>query len=338
MKYQFNIPKKINVGFQNRADTYTGKLAYVVYTDDKGVLRKEKSWSYWRDDKIPALEFDNVPTEGFVLNKKVGETRWGWNPRKAWVRIYDPRDFEFEISVSNLIFILEECSSLKGKGLEGEFVYAWDKAELLLLPVTSLEYKESLAFKKAVENKVTKEDMKEGLCYLTKNNEEVLYLGRLPHWDFHESWSNETTEYKNQKRHVFLRIRKKNSWDDKYLIQSGFKQILSKIGDDPAPNFPNEYDKYMKKFGQPPVALKAKKDTGGRFTKHNGEYYLCREYYTGWNSQRPKYRRAATPVRLKAGKSVIYSIDTVNNWHDVDADNIYRLFIVNELGKEIELR
>ena len=42
------IPKKINVGFQLRQGTYTGKLAYVIYWDDKGKLRKEASWESWR--------------------------------------------------------------------------------------------------------------------------------------------------------------------------------------------------------------------------------------------------------------------------------------------------
>ena len=31
MKSTIFIPKLINVGYQNRKDTYTGKLAYVVY-------------------------------------------------------------------------------------------------------------------------------------------------------------------------------------------------------------------------------------------------------------------------------------------------------------------
>ena len=38
------IPKKIKVGYQDRDDTYTGKLAYVIYYDEKGKLRKENSW------------------------------------------------------------------------------------------------------------------------------------------------------------------------------------------------------------------------------------------------------------------------------------------------------
>ena len=36
MKSNIFIPKKINVGYQNRSDTYTGKLAYVIYYDEKG--------------------------------------------------------------------------------------------------------------------------------------------------------------------------------------------------------------------------------------------------------------------------------------------------------------
>ena len=69
MNTQLYIPKKIKVGYQSRSDTYTKKLAYIIYYDDKGVLRKERSWEGWRDKKIAAEEFDNVPTSGFVLHK-----------------------------------------------------------------------------------------------------------------------------------------------------------------------------------------------------------------------------------------------------------------------------
>ena len=71
MKNSIFVPKTINVGYQNRSDTYTGKLAYVIYTDGKGVLRKQASWDSWRDEDIPPNTYDNVPTSGFVLNKKV---------------------------------------------------------------------------------------------------------------------------------------------------------------------------------------------------------------------------------------------------------------------------
>ena len=74
MKTNIFIPSKINVGFQNRKDTYTGKLAYVIYFDEKGKLRKETSWQNWRDKNIPNEIFENEPIEGFVLNKKLVAT------------------------------------------------------------------------------------------------------------------------------------------------------------------------------------------------------------------------------------------------------------------------
>lgn len=113
---------KIKVGFQNRENTYTKKLAYVIYEDHKGVLRKRASWESWRDEKIEPVDHDNEPTSGFVLNKKVGDYVSDWNHRQAYVRVYDPRGFEFEITIENLLYILENANSIKGKGLEGEFV------------------------------------------------------------------------------------------------------------------------------------------------------------------------------------------------------------------------
>lgn len=50
------IPEQLMVGFQNRKDTFTGKLAYVIYYDEKGKLRKEHSWQNWRDRNIDPQE------------------------------------------------------------------------------------------------------------------------------------------------------------------------------------------------------------------------------------------------------------------------------------------
>ena len=66
------IPKQLNVGFQERHDTFSGKLGYVIYFDEKGKLRKKDSWDSWRNKAIPNELYDNEPVEGFVLNKNVG--------------------------------------------------------------------------------------------------------------------------------------------------------------------------------------------------------------------------------------------------------------------------
>ena len=176
------IPNRINVGYQNRADTYTGKLAYIIYYDNKGKLRKEASWNGWRDKSIPNDEFDNEPTEGFVLNKRVGgvEDSYGYDVRKTYTRIYDPRGFEFEITISNLLWILENCNCIKGKGLEGEFVYGWDSTNLLLIPIDSPEYKTYKQKSDAINaaEYLTSKDLKLGFTYYTVGGEGYVYLGR----------------------------------------------------------------------------------------------------------------------------------------------------------------
>lgn len=181
-----NIPEKINVGFVNRQGTYTGKLAYIIYYDNKGKLRKETSWNNWRDEKIPNEEYENVPTEGFVLNKKAGGYSTGWNHRQTYVRVYDPRGFEFEITVENLLFILDNTSSIIGKGLEGEFVYGWDGKDLVLIPATSPDYKEIVEAngKRKNARKFTAKDMIVGATYQNKDLEEIIFIGRFDYHDY----------------------------------------------------------------------------------------------------------------------------------------------------------
>jgi hypothetical protein len=186
MKSNIFIPKRINVGYQNRNDTYTKKLAYVIYYDEKGKLRKEASWQSWRDKEIEPQEFDNIPTEGFVLNKKVGDYDSGWSHRHAYTRVYDPRGFEFEITIENLLYILENATSTKGKGLEGQFIYGWDGKDLLLMPIESPDYKEIVEFNIIVhENKSIKaKDLIVGATYKTKENNELIYMGKYDYFGY----------------------------------------------------------------------------------------------------------------------------------------------------------
>jgi len=242
MKSNIFIPKIIKVGFQNRNDTYTKKLAYVIYYDQKGKLRKEISWQSWRDKKIPDLEFSNEPTSGFVLNKKVGDYVSDWNHRQAYVRVYDPRDFEFEITIENLLYILENANSIKGKGLEGDFIYGWDGKDLILIPTESPDYKEISQYNKIIHqnNYIKVKDLILGAIYKTKTNEEWIYMGRFDYYDDvwkqieigKDSWGykryNSVRENVNKgKYHYFVR-EYKYSWSDKTELQT---IILKSLGD-----------------------------------------------------------------------------------------------------------
>ena len=220
------IPDKIKVGYCNRTDTYTKKLAYVIYYDNKGVLRKETSWQSWRDKKIEPSDFENVPTEGFVLNKKAGGYSTGWNHRQTYCRVYDPRGFEFEITIPNLLYILENTNSIKGKGLEGEFVYGWTGKDLLLVPKSSPDYAEILNYNENLTKSVSKKEMIPGNIYLNKSNQRMIYIGH-----FHE-YNTYSNDFKSKgKKHWFM---SESSDISSYLYfekYSSLSSILKDTGD-----------------------------------------------------------------------------------------------------------
>ena len=244
MHDKLNIPPTLIVGYQKRSDTYSGKLAYVVYKDHKGKFRKRKSWEGWVDKKVGVDEFKNEPTSGFVLNRDAGGKRhsWSsWNTRVEKVRVYDPRDFEIEIDIPNLLFILQECSSLKGKGLEGEFVYAWSGSNIILLPAECPEYVESMKFSEAKTKKVTAKQMTPGCMYKNKDMQNVIYLGRYEWFDSISIKSQQWTTTRNgQKMHIFVTEDGKNYW-----TQKGFTNLAEKLTDEPVDGFSDMLEKFL---------------------------------------------------------------------------------------------
>jgi hypothetical protein len=209
------IPKKIKVGFQKREDTYTKKLAYVIYYDEKNKLRKEQSWNSWREKNVTPIDYDNTPTSGFVLNKKVGGYKYDWNVRNTYVRVYDPRDFEFEITIPNLLFILENTNSIKGKGLEGDFIYGWSGSELLLVPTSSPDYIRLAKLNDLRYNRtyIKSKDLVLGATYLHKSNEKMIYMGKFEKYK-DERWLSEKTGGALGKHYYFIVSNKLKTNDD----------------------------------------------------------------------------------------------------------------------------
>lgn len=311
MDKQLFIPNRINVGFQKREGTYTGKLAYVIYYDLKGKLRKEASWNSWRDKKITPIEFDNTPTDGFVLNKGVGGQRqsYGWNARNEYIRVYDPRDFEFEISVANLLFILRECDCSKGKGLEGKFVYAWDGTELVLLPEISTDYQTSRKFTDLQACKVKAKEMILGATYITKKQKPLTYLGRFEHHFISSSrtWSNDCGSLAymsgHKKQHVF--------WDGKcFVFLDSLQSIATLQSEAVIGNYAELVEKYNKSIhGSKIVRLFTRsigKDGAGRehgwvVANPDGSYD---EYYTNheWKTTNISSIQKTHRITLNDGK------------------------------------
>ncbi len=200
MQEKLYIPQEIRVGFQKREDTFTKKLAYIIYVDGKGVLRKETSWEGWRDKKIPSESYENVPTSGFMINRNVERYNWGhFSNNRSYIRIHDPRGFEFEITPENLIGILMsgDCNR---RLLDGEFVYSWHGTNLVLLPVASEVYKECQTFTSLQVLKLSAKSLVPGLTYRTKQMVDYIYLGKFD-WTERTYW----TAKKTAKKFIFAR-------------------------------------------------------------------------------------------------------------------------------------
>lgn len=139
------VPETIDIGFQNREDTYTGKLAFITYTggDSSDIL---SAWHRWRDHRIePIKNWINRPKEGFLLNRDVQRNGGvGWKARSV-IRVWDPDGWEFEITPANLLLIMDTCDTNR-KEIRGECLYAWDVTDdrLILLPTASTQYKEAI--------------------------------------------------------------------------------------------------------------------------------------------------------------------------------------------------
>lgn len=276
---QLIIPKKLKAGFNLRDDTYSGKLAYVIYNDGK-TWRKEKSWESWSEkeyknaygektpklnpnwEKVKPIEFDNEPMSGFVLNKKVGGGRSDWNHRATYCRVFDPRGFEFEISIPNLLFILQETNSIKGKGLEGEFVYSWDGKDLVLLPCDSIDYQKSQEFTKLQTQKISAKTLIVGATYLTKKQENVVYLGKLDYYDHKMSYDKEERTsgivfYRSfelvSESYTYNEISKKmfvfyNLENKKLIYQSGISFLGACIDDKCSPDYVTYLEMYENSY------------------------------------------------------------------------------------------
>ncbi len=219
---------------------------------------------------IIPMEFDNVPTEGFVLNKKVGGYSNGWDHRSTYCRVYDPRGFEFEITVPNLLFILQECNAMKGKGLEGEFVYAWDGKDLVLLPTSSEDYKASDVYTKAQQGKVSVKELEVGLTYKHKTMIDYVYLGRFNYFQNNHDYNKDVDGISCKKAHVFYNIT--NPSENQFIGLTALAPLISKVTDTSIDNFAEIFDKFTNSIHSDNLSL-AKVDNYSVKTSFNSYYF-----------------------------------------------------------------
>jgi hypothetical protein len=203
MNSNLYIPKKIKVGYQTREGTYSGKLGYIICYGVNGKLRKESSWEGWRDKKIEPNEYDNEPLEGFIINKNVERYNWShFSSNRSYIRIYDPRGIEFEVTPENLTGILT-VSDVNKRALSGKFIYAWHGKDLVLLPCVSEEYEKAQDFTYRQHQKIFSKDLTPGCSYKTKKNEDVVYVGYYYWYQLNLYGKKASNKREGKKYHIF---------------------------------------------------------------------------------------------------------------------------------------
>ena len=208
MNNKLFIPKTIRVGFVKRTDTFAGKLGYVMYYDEKGKLRQEVSCDGWRDKNIDCIDYENTPRNNYVLNKGVERCGHHFGSGRSVARVYDPREFEFEISINNLMGILMH-SDVSKRDIVEECVFAYSGKDLVLLPVNSEEYKQSVEYTNKQSKKVSARDLVKGHTYKQKkHDDELVYIGYYPWYDT-EGYPIKSTELKG-KKHIFYDTKSKD--------------------------------------------------------------------------------------------------------------------------------
>ena len=265
----FSAPK-IKVGFQKRDDTFTGQLAYIIYYDEKGKLRKEKSWEGWRDKKIAAQEFDNSPMDGFTLNKDVKRYHGGWfSSNRTMIRVHDPRGFEFEVTTENLIGILMHTDCLR-RGLVGQFVYAWVGPELVLLPTNSEEYQNATKYTSGLGKKVKAKEMTPGVSYKTKREGDVVFVGRFNWYGYKNRGSYYYSPGPRNEDKVMV-FTKDNGKD--FFKKTSADFLSEANSDQPVSNYAELVEKFNKKpYANKIVKLEFRPTTFDPTTK-NTQYY-----------------------------------------------------------------
>lgn len=308
---RLNIPETLKVGFNNRYDTYSGKLAYVTYINKKGDIAKAASWNGWIDKNIEVETYENKPTEGFVLNKRAGGYKSGWNFRQTKCRVYDPRGFEIEISVENLLYILQECTSSKGKGLEGEFVYAWSGTELILLPVCSEDYKASTELMEKQEN-ITLKTLKVGASYKGSEVDYLIYIGKMEWYVWRTAFGKNNDTWDEIRRVLlptFVDLKNK-----KFLGYKNLKRLDYLIEEDTIT--PDDVQTYIENFKTTPafttqfvdkITIGTSLEEWEEFKTKNDVFWYTTELYM----QKPGEENV---TRIYADKDKTYEGMTEHQW------------------------
>lgn len=173
-----DIPSSLYCGFSDRSADRLPLGFLTPDGTDKAAMKRKATVDGWRDTSIEPMTFTNEPQTGFRLVDSI--KRHGWNGGNVVVRVEDPRGFELEISVANLLSVMESTTVINGE-IQSSCLWAREGGKNILIPTDSEWYKGVLASIEAAKTakKAKKVKPQIGDVVKLRNGETRTYAGTV---------------------------------------------------------------------------------------------------------------------------------------------------------------
>lgn len=181
VNHSIQIPDQMFVAFvRSNQDGYVHKGYTIPYGTDaaskKRQLNLRHSTHADREGGLEPVVLDNKPMYGFKISRKLRSN--GWRSDIQTVSIEDPRGFEFEVSVANLIMLTDSNLIHNGEIIQ-QCVWARDGVINILLPINSQPYLDAVVNTERVSKRVNTRSVKPGNQVLLHDGMKGTYMGSM---------------------------------------------------------------------------------------------------------------------------------------------------------------
>lgn len=182
--FQIKIHDKLYVGFQRNASA-TGAMPvgwFTPYDDNKaGQKRRDAidNWSTYHNNGQKPLNpilLDNKAMIGFRISQR--QRNAGWHSSTEYIRIEDPRGFEVDITLVNMIMLTDNNLIENGEILR-ECIWGRDGNFNVLLPINSTPYEQAFSNTERQKTHVNIRKLSRGDHVVLKNGISGRYMGKL---------------------------------------------------------------------------------------------------------------------------------------------------------------
>lgn len=195
------IPEKMYVAFQRAMhDGHVHQGYMTSYGTDaaskKRMANLRHSTGADKDNGLEPVVLENKPMYGFKISRALRSN--GWRSEIQTVSIEDPRGFQFDVTVANLIMLTDNNLIHNGEIIQ-QCIWARDGQSNLLLPVNCQPYQDALVNTDRVSKRVNTRAVRPGFEVLLHDGRKGMYMGQM--FAITRAHYN-NLEISNKKRHI----------------------------------------------------------------------------------------------------------------------------------------